>query len=225
MISVLPSQATSETRWLSLKQACALLGVNANSLRAWADQGEIRSFRTPGGHRRFAEADLLALTQNAHRGVPPGLPDRALAHIRRKITTSPVTQAPWVHLLPEAERGELRALGRRLIALAVSYLATPKGRAALNAEARTIGERYGSVLGQHGLAFSQMLEAFLFFRNLVEEMAQRIPRQGAPASSSGASSFRTLNSLLDQVLLGTVRGYEQQTAPRAAVPEQTAGLA
>ncbi|HSP55765.1 MAG TPA: MerR family DNA-binding transcriptional regulator, partial [Dehalococcoidia bacterium] len=38
------------TRWITLGQACKLLGVNESTLRRWADAGNVRSFRTPGGH-------------------------------------------------------------------------------------------------------------------------------------------------------------------------------
>ena len=51
------------TRWVSLARACELLGVNESTVRRWADSGEIQVFRTPGGHRRFAEAELLAMIQ------------------------------------------------------------------------------------------------------------------------------------------------------------------
>ena len=217
MTSTLQPTAPAGAGWLTLKQARTLLGVNANSLRTWADRGVVRSFRTPGGHRRFAETDLLALTHNAthSNGSRPGLSDQTVARIRRKLVTGPAAHhAPWLDLLPDVEREELRTLGRRLVALAADYLATAKGRAALNAQARTIGERYGAILGQRGLAFSQMLEGFLFFRNQIEEMAQRAPKPNGQASANG-SAHRTLNSLLDQVLLGTVRGYESQAKPIA----------
>ena len=48
-------------RWITLGQACKLLGVNESTLRRWADAGHVRSFRTPGGHRRFSEEDLRVL--------------------------------------------------------------------------------------------------------------------------------------------------------------------
>ena len=38
---------TLNTRWITLGQACKLLGVNESTLRRWADAGHTRSFRTP----------------------------------------------------------------------------------------------------------------------------------------------------------------------------------
>ncbi|MDE2801655.1 MAG: helix-turn-helix domain-containing protein, partial [Chloroflexota bacterium] len=56
-------------RWVSLGGACRMLGVNESTLRNWADQGVIRAFRTPGGHRRFLREDLVAAMQGG--GLAP----------------------------------------------------------------------------------------------------------------------------------------------------------
>ncbi|WP_200374672.1 response regulator [Thiocystis violacea] len=39
-------------------EAASLLGVSPATLRVWARKGELPSHATPGGHRRFAHADL-----------------------------------------------------------------------------------------------------------------------------------------------------------------------
>jgi len=44
--------------WLSLDEAAKRLKVHPTTLREWADKGRIRAYRTPGGHRRFSEADV-----------------------------------------------------------------------------------------------------------------------------------------------------------------------
>jgi excisionase family DNA binding protein len=52
------SAAETGRRLLSIGEAAAYLGVSAASLRKWSDQGLIRVYRTPGGQRRYATADL-----------------------------------------------------------------------------------------------------------------------------------------------------------------------
>ena len=57
--------------WLSLGQASALLGVSQSTVRRWADAGELRSFRTSGGHRRIrAEDARLFLTRGGQTAAP-----------------------------------------------------------------------------------------------------------------------------------------------------------
>src|SRR5207249_7961743 len=51
--------------WLSMQEASERLHVHADTLRQWADRGRIRTFRTPGGHRRFQAADVEALAAHS----------------------------------------------------------------------------------------------------------------------------------------------------------------
>src|SRR2546430_9374328 len=51
--------------WLSLDEAAKRLSVHPATLREWADKGQIRTFRTPGGHRRFSEVDVAHLGAHA----------------------------------------------------------------------------------------------------------------------------------------------------------------
>jgi len=48
-------------KWLALGEAAKLVGVNQITLRLWADKGLVRVFKTAGGHRRFAQGDLVHL--------------------------------------------------------------------------------------------------------------------------------------------------------------------
>ena len=61
MASRTPQPPSPQVRWFTLGQACRMLGVDESTLRRWADGGHVHAFRTPGGHRRFAESDLQEL--------------------------------------------------------------------------------------------------------------------------------------------------------------------
>ena len=45
-------------RILSISEAAKYLGVFPLTLRNWEKKGLLRSFRTPGGHRRFKKSEL-----------------------------------------------------------------------------------------------------------------------------------------------------------------------
>ena len=60
--------APAHMSWLTLGAASALLGVSESTIRRWADAGEIRSYRTSGGHRRVLEEDLRQIVSNT--GAP-----------------------------------------------------------------------------------------------------------------------------------------------------------
>jgi len=47
------------TRWLSVGAVAALFGVSVDVVRRWAREGQLRSSRTKGRHRRFRVEDVL----------------------------------------------------------------------------------------------------------------------------------------------------------------------
>lgn len=46
---------------LSSSDAAEYCGVSPKTIRRWTDDGDLRAFVTPGGHRRYRQADLDAL--------------------------------------------------------------------------------------------------------------------------------------------------------------------
>ena len=48
-------------RLLTPHQVAALFRVDPKTVARWASNGWIGSIRTPGGHRRFRESEVLAL--------------------------------------------------------------------------------------------------------------------------------------------------------------------
>lgn len=75
-MSVNRREATGE---LTVPQAARVLGVALNTVRAWADSGELPHRRTAGGHRRFVEADVLAFQARRLTGAPAHAAARAAA--------------------------------------------------------------------------------------------------------------------------------------------------
>ena len=62
---------------VTLGEAADALGVSASTLRRWTESGRIRAVRTPGGHRRFATAEVSRLS--AELTTRPPRPVRPLA--------------------------------------------------------------------------------------------------------------------------------------------------
>jgi excisionase family DNA binding protein len=48
-------------------QAARYLGVSLATIRRWTDSGHISCYRTPGGQRRFARAQLDDFISSMHR--------------------------------------------------------------------------------------------------------------------------------------------------------------
>jgi excisionase family DNA binding protein len=139
------SSGVASDGWVTLAEASRTLGVNESTLRRWADAGQVRTFRTPGGHRRFSRSDLATLTASrpAAGESRTTLGELAVSRIRRRMQRPPQQTEAWYAVLTEEERLRLRLLGRRLVALIGEYFARRARRPRLTDEARAIGQEYG----------------------------------------------------------------------------------
>jgi len=64
--------------WLRLAEAADLLGVGHTTLRRWSDGGQLRCYRSPGGHRRYRRGDIDALL-TLQDGIVVHAPDPSLS--------------------------------------------------------------------------------------------------------------------------------------------------
>lgn len=201
------------TRWVTLGQACKLLGVNESTLRRWADAGHVRAFRTPGGHRRFSEEDLHSLTAGqGPQGRPPytNLTQLALTRIRRRLQRGPGHAAPWYNRISQNDRERLRPLGRRLVGLVSEYLAKGSRRSRLIEEAREIGHEYGEELVKDKLSLPEAVEAFTFFRKSLDDTAMELAQRTNLSAEEAVEVWELLSGLADQVLLAIMEAYSEE---------------
>lgn len=206
------------SRWISLSRACNLLGVNESTLRRWADAGYVRSFRTPGGHRRFAEDDLRALMAGQGRGGPASygsLGHLALMRIRRRLQRGRKLQARWYTGMPEGDRERFRSLGQRLVNLVSEYLSRGSRRSRLMEEARQIGHQYGREFADKGLPVRDAVEAFIFFRKGLDDAAIELAHRGNLSAEEAVEVWELIAGLADQILLAMADAYEGVRQPQA----------
>jgi excisionase family DNA binding protein len=205
-----PTRAPSEReRWLTLGQACRMLGVDESTLRRWADNGQVRAFRTLGGHRRFAEPDIRELLDGGAEGQRyRELGEIAVTRIRRQLHTRPARDAQWYATVDEPSRDRLRPLGRKLAALAADYLRRRARRAGLLEDARELGHEYGRELASSGLPLAQAVEAFIFFRRSLDDSTKQATQRHGLSAADALSAYEQITALADQVLIGLTEAYE-----------------
>jgi excisionase family DNA binding protein len=148
--------------WLSLDEAAKRLNVHPTTLRDWADKGRIRTFRTPGGHRRFSEEDVAAM------GSQPKPDLSLLMHAtvgQTRMATSRMATESWYARFDEEAKARQRELGMDLVQFLVLFLANST-RDWTN-EIQEIGQRYASLARQAGLSVGDAMRAFHLFDGLV----------------------------------------------------------
>jgi excisionase family DNA binding protein len=64
---------TTNRLGLSTSQAARALGVSLSTIRRWSDAGALRSYRTPGGQRRFSRDQIDTFLESLEQGDPAGV--------------------------------------------------------------------------------------------------------------------------------------------------------
>jgi excisionase family DNA binding protein len=204
-------------RWLTLSQAAEILGVHATTLRRWADEGQIRCLRTPGGHRRFREQDLRAFVsaqlESADVGAPGELEQTLVHRARQEMASTNPAETAWRAAFDEVERASRRASGRRLVGLAIQFTSRSTGREAILEEGRRIGRQYGQDAAQRGLPLVDTTRAFLFFREALIRSARPGLSTRGQYDAEDVHIHRSLREFLDQVFFAAMAAYEECLGP------------
>ena len=206
--------------WLSPGLACKLLNINEATLRHWADKGMIRTFRTPGGHRRLSNEDIQALMANgqphSHGGQTPFTSEvSVLPHIRRKLSITHGHSPAWLGRFDRASQERMRTLGRELLSLCMEGLGQQR-HADLMTRAGALGARYVAESRGQGLSLSEAVEAFLFFRGaLLDALRPALARHGGSAYEL-SRSWQQLSRITDEVLLNMTQAFPNVPAPPTA---------
>ncbi len=207
------SDKHKETRvWFSLQEAAQQLGVHPTTLRRWADDGEIPVMLTPGGHRRFAVADVERFAEERRRlRMVPGIErlwaEQALHHARSEVEIH--RDKHWLQALGDKEHEPYRVLGRRMMGIILQYVSHSEGGDSLLNEARAIGAEYAHHTAQLGLPVTSALEAAMFFRDSMVEVAIQLPEHAHLRPEANTNLLRRTNAVLNVVQLAMVEAYNR----------------
>jgi len=179
---------SAPAQWLRIREATDLLGVSTATLRRWADAGHIHSFTTPGGHRRFDRAEVLAM-----------IPARS-SRSRRHRETRDAARADGVAV--REGREALRAEGQRIVAILLSSIhADERERQRALDHALALAAGWGSVPGSAQLTTADAVEILHRLRGpFLREIAAGACHRGLnPAQTSREliAATRTMDRLLE----------------------------
>ncbi|MGI8926108.1 MAG: helix-turn-helix domain-containing protein [Tepidiformaceae bacterium] len=197
--------------WLTLGAARELLGVSESTIRRWADAGDVRSYKTPGGHRRVAEGDLRNIV--ARPATPSRDTDRisdiALGRVKRRLSRGRQTHSMAVFEgLTDEARDRLRLMGRQLVDLFARYIASGSKKERFAEDARTIGREYGRTLVGCGVGLTTAVVTFNSLRRSLEETASQIATEAGLPTEDAVEAIENILSLTDVVLEGMAEVYE-----------------
>jgi len=205
--------AQSAPKWLTLSEAAGFLGIHYSTMRTWADKGEIRVFRTPGGHRRFSTADLRRFLEERANTTDLAsvevIMESALVKVRAEIDKMPQGQPSWRNNLDDLGRQTRQERGRNLFALALNFVLKPGQRARLLTDGRTLGQEYGQEAARSGTSMAESGRAVQFFRTQLLS-AVRDGDERSPLDAEDVRIQRVIDQFLDEILYAVLDGYEQE---------------
>lgn len=203
--------------WVSLGQASKLLGVSHSTVRRWADAGEIRAYRTSGGHRRIMEDDVRQLLAQGVQAASSQDTDRiselAVTRVKRRLSRRGQSHEMEVFAgLEGATRERLRFIGRQLVDLFARFVSSRTRPERFIDDARGIGGEYGRTLVAAGVTLTDAVMTFNALRHSLEETAAQLASEAQQGAEEAVEAMESILGLADSVLEGMAQVYEESLA-------------
>ncbi len=202
-------------RWLTLGGASRYLGVDASTLRAWADAGRVRAFRTPGGHRRFTRDDLQALLHGGRALAAPAVARRLDRQGRSLARARSPAGERWYTALDGQTRARIRRTCGTLMHALTGYLGGGIRRQAHLRAGERAGRSLGRTLAARRLSPAQATRAFLHFRDL---MTEAVTTRLALPPDQQVRSLRRIDVFLNRAMFQMMEVLQTPSTLRREAP-------
>lgn len=190
--------------WLSITEASKRLNIHPATLRDWSDRGKIRTFRTPGGHRRFSGDDVDALASEAAPELALFM-NALVGQARLATSAGRLANEPWYARFDDAAKERQRELGHELMRVLVAYLGdTDKD---WSGDVQELGDRYAKLAHDAGLSLGDAMRAFHLFDGLVHSSAKQL----SAVQVGGLVDFeRHVGWFLNEVRVAMVESFSER---------------
>ncbi len=198
--------------FISIGEASQILGVSETALRQWTDEDKIKAFITPGGHRRYSQAELRKFMGSHSRTL--GIKDLVIeleetTQLHREIVRTSLNITSWYNNLNDEFRERLAELGRRLLKIIIKYITEPSKREDIIKLAHDIGHDYGETLANLGLTLTDSVEAFVAHRSPIINTTTQLMRKREAFTERVAKAILLVDHVMDEVLVALVTSHQQ----------------
>jgi len=199
-----------ESLLLSISEASHLLGVSEGSLRQWTDEGLIKAFVTPGGHRRYNEADLKKFMKTNPRII--GVKDLVVEiketyHEHRDIGQISIKDRH--NKINQEAQDHLANLGRQMLNLIIKYITEPGNREETIELVRGVGRDHGEVLFKMGLSLNDSVEAFILHRDPIMNAVTHLMKKREVITGRVIEKIPMVTHVMDEALVALVATHQK----------------
>jgi excisionase family DNA binding protein len=204
-------QTKTTELFLSVGKASKVLGISEATLRHWTDDGRVKAFVTPGGHRRYSEHELKRFTKRHQVMQGTGSVVDHLEHTakdHRRTAQAYVDSALPSGPLASEDRERLARCGRELLDLVIQYVSRPSKRLETICFVRQVGEEHGRILASLGFPLVDSVEAFIKHRNLLVDAATQFASKGGHPSGRAVATVPLVTRVVDEALVSLVATHQ-----------------
>ena len=197
---------------VGISQASRLLGVSEATLRQWTDDGSIKAFVTPGGHRRYSKEELKGFL-SSHENLL-GVKDllgklEKTAETHREMGAAFLHSTVWYERMSAEHKRSLAILGRQVLDLMMSYAAAPQKRVEVLSQAREIGRSFGDTLAAEGVPLTDSVQAFISHRDPVTDMVTEMLRKKELVGEGVLAAMPRMEQIMDSALVSLVEAHQR----------------
>lgn len=198
---------------VNISEASRILDVSEQALRQWTDDGKIKAFITPGGHRRYSRAELKRfISQNKKtlgikdlvtdlEHVVPVLHDTATIYLR---------SISWHGQLDPGSQEHLASLGRLLLELIIKSVSEVSGQAETSKNIHKVGADFGRTLAAQGLPLTDAVQTFTRHREPIIQVTTSMLKKREGFDRRIIETIPMVNNAMDEALVSLVTAYQQQ---------------
>ena len=201
----------SQETLISIGEAGQIMGVSEATLRQWTDEGKIKAFITPGGHRRYSTVELKKFIATTRRTL--NIKD-LVAELQETVpqlreTGRPfLSHPPWYSQLSTESREHLAEMGRGILGLTIQYVAEPSKREETLRMARDVGRGFGETLAGLRLPLTDAVEAFFRHRDPILNAAMHLMHK-REANRRIVKAIPLVAHVMDEALVALVAAHQQ----------------
>ena len=210
---------------VNINEASRILGVSETALRQWTDEGKIKAFITPGGHRRYSRAELKKFISSHPRML--GVKDLAAeleetVELHREIARKHIASASWYERFNQESQEHFANLGRQLLNFIIRYITEPAKREETVQLTRGVGRDMGKMLENLGLPLTDSVEAFLIHREPIMSAVTHLMKKKEALSGHIIDAVPLVTHIMDMALVGLVDAHQQyrngiQSEPKGGI--------
>jgi excisionase family DNA binding protein len=196
---------------ITISEASHTLGVSEAALRQWTDEGKIKAFITPGGHRRYSRAELKKFMASSRKVL--GIKDLVVeveetVQLHREIARTHLNTTSWYNKLNRESQERLSDLGRRLLDLIIRYITEPSKREEITKLACNVGYNHGETLAKLGLPLTDSVKAFTMHRNPIMKATAHLMKKREGLNARVVEAIPLVDHLMDEALVSLVAAHQ-----------------